>query len=234
MQRADLAAEQAKREEQNAIKESAKATAVNDFLLKDLLSLIDINNQIDSDLVPDPDIRLSTLLDRASNNIGEKFQYEPDIAASLHHTIGQAYESIGNPQKAERHLRKAIKICREAVGDEHPGTIRAERTLGLFLVRRGRCEEAEPLLASALERCRLIAETLPRYYRLRQRCRVFVLCAGAISQAKPLAIESVDASRKLFGDDSKETLYALDNLAAQFAALGDLQEAEESMTRYFA
>ena len=77
-------AARATRAEQAAREEAAMATAINDFLLTDLLSQAGTTTQAGVDVTPDPDLKVRTALDRAATRIDTKFPDRPLVAASVH------------------------------------------------------------------------------------------------------------------------------------------------------
>ncbi len=69
--------------------------AVNDFLQQDLLGQADVDNQARPGQTPDPDIKVRTLLDRASEKIGGRFDQQPRVEAAIRRTIGDTYVALG-------------------------------------------------------------------------------------------------------------------------------------------
>ncbi len=66
--------------QQTASEEAAVAKAVNEFLKDDLLGLAGAGAQFEAGLTPDPDLKLSTLLDRALTKVNERFGEQPVTA----------------------------------------------------------------------------------------------------------------------------------------------------------
>ena len=64
--------------------------------------------------------------------------------------LGFVYSRTNRPKEAEEHLRRALQIRRQKLGD-HPWTAYSEVTLGRFLSETGRLDESEELLRSAVE-----------------------------------------------------------------------------------
>jgi hypothetical protein len=64
--------------------------------------------------------------------------------------IGVTLSLLERHAEAEAMLVKALETSRRTSGENHPQVFNAMRELGIVLLRRGRCEEAEPLLAEAL------------------------------------------------------------------------------------
>ncbi len=126
---AEAAAEQAR-------SEVAIAQAVSNFLQQDLLAQADPMNE------PDRDLKLRTVLDRASRSIGGRFDRQPLVEAAIRRTIATTYKSLFLPEEAQPHLERALELLRRVRGEEHPETMAALGELGDALrqqaqVRRG-------------------------------------------------------------------------------------------------
>ena len=133
---AETAAEQAR-------SEAAIAQAVSNFLQQDLLAQADPINE------PDRDLKLRTVLDRASRSIGGRFDRQPLIEAAIRRTIATTYQSLFLPQEAQPHLERALELLRRVRGEEHPETMDALGRLGAALRQQDREAEGEPMLARA-------------------------------------------------------------------------------------
>ena len=84
-------------EEQKRRRRSKRPSlAVNEFLQKDLLGQADIGQQMVGRLEQrDPDVKVRTLLDRASRSIEGKFTKQPLTEAAIRSTIGNSYRAMG-------------------------------------------------------------------------------------------------------------------------------------------
>src|SRR5262249_44003688 len=83
---ADRERQRAESAAQDALTQAAIAKAVNDFLNDDLLG------QASPQLTPDRNLKVRTLLDRASAKLEGKFAQEPLVKAAIHATLGRTYE----------------------------------------------------------------------------------------------------------------------------------------------
>src|SRR5262249_52813595 len=91
-----------------AAKEAGTARAVSEFLQHDLLAEANPNKQ------PNRDLKLRTVLDRATAKITGKFDKQPLVEASIRLTIGIAYRELGEYPTAQLHLDAARSLrCRE-------------------------------------------------------------------------------------------------------------------------
>jgi tetratricopeptide (TPR) repeat protein len=134
----DRAIEEKKRADQ----EAAVATAVTQFLQNDLLRQADSQQQADRQFRPDPDVKVRTLLDRASASIGERFRDQPLVAAAIRDAIGDAYRGIGAYEQAIRHLSAARELCTTHLGPDHPRTLGVLNALACAYLDGGKTQEA--------------------------------------------------------------------------------------------
>ena len=143
-------------EKRRADSASATATAVNDFLQKDLLAQADVSAQSESGVSTNSDLKVRTALDRARRVLGEEHQ----SAAQVMGDLGMTYFNQGKYAQAEPHLTNALKLNRRVLGEEHSDTLKFMYTLGALYFDQANCRcagadskaaQAEPLLAKALE-----------------------------------------------------------------------------------
>ncbi len=96
-----LVAEQAAR--QLATAEAAKATAINDLLQQMLQSA-------NPDAARGADYTGRQMLDDFSARFDDQLNDQPEAEATIHATIGNAYQRMGALDKAESHLAAALKL----------------------------------------------------------------------------------------------------------------------------
>ena len=88
--------------------EAARARAVTDFLL-DTLGLAD------PDVTELPDMSMAAALDEASLRVGEAFREFPESEAEVRLVLGRAYFTLGRPDLAGPHLRRALSLHRSVL-----------------------------------------------------------------------------------------------------------------------
>ncbi len=130
----------AQQEAELARTEAARARAFSD-LLDEMLS------SADPALAKGPDFRLAQLLDEFDAGLGTQLAAQPEIEAPLRATLGRAYLSLGDGEKALRHSRRAAELA----GEGKPGWAAARRGEGRALDLLGRRSEAVAVLRSGLE-----------------------------------------------------------------------------------
>src|SRR5262249_6677830 len=110
-------------ESKRADTEAATAKAVNDFLENDLLAQATARAQATPITKPDPNLTVRAALDRAALRIPGKFGSQPEVEASIRHTIGVAYRDLSLFAEAQTQLERALDLRRRALGSEHAETL---------------------------------------------------------------------------------------------------------------
>src|SRR5262245_30816616 len=85
---------QVEAEKERADEERDVAQAVNDFL-RELLSQVDLDAQPGDQGPRDPEIKVRTVLDRASKSVGTRFANKPLVEAAIRLTLASAYRALG-------------------------------------------------------------------------------------------------------------------------------------------
>ena len=220
-------ASRAGRAEQAARAEAATVQAVNDFLLKDLLSQAGATTQAQRAIKPDPDLKVRTALDRAAMRIEGRFATQPVVEASIHFTIGNAYRELGLLPESERHLRRAADLRRRVLGEEHPDTLSGDNNLGQLYREQGKYAEAEKVLTKVLEtRQRVLGEEHPRTLITMANVGLVLHEQGKYDQAEPILTRVLETEKRVRGEEDPETLISMHNLAKLYGDLGKLAQAE--------
>jgi eukaryotic-like serine/threonine-protein kinase len=219
-------------EKQRADTEAATAAAVNEFLQKDLLAQAGASTQASPNAKPDPDLKVRTALDRAAARIAGKFDTQPQVEASIRHTIATAYKDLGLFPEAQRNEERALELRRRALGETHRDTVLSMNDLGLIFLEQAQYGRAEPLFAKALEISRRLhgeqdADTLSAMNNLASIYHK----QGKHAQAEPLYARALEVDRRILGEDHAETLHTTNNLAVLYMDEGKYAQAEPLMAR---
>ncbi len=226
--RADFEAASAKQAARIADEESAFAMAISKFLQYDILAQSDVILQLESNHLPDPNITLATVLDRASKKIGARFAELPAVEGSLHYTIAQAYMELGKYTQAEPHCLRAVEIGRAHTDlSDLPETARAIGLLGILRLHQHRLSEAEPLLLERYQRQTAFDDADEKEIRnALSQLVVLRFEQGRHAEAEVYAQQCLDLCRRTLGDEHRETLIAKSNLASQYEELGNEEKAD--------
>ena len=120
------------------------AKAVEDFLLKDLLTAIDPQRARGRAVTVDE------VLTAAEKKIDRAFVGQPLVEARLRWTIANVRSGLGQYEAAERQLRLARKLFMEQVSAEHRQTLLVGNSLAAALSAEGKFAEAEKLVREVL------------------------------------------------------------------------------------
>ena len=214
-------------EKRRADTETASATAVNNFLQKDLLGQASAFNQAQKNAKPDPDLKVRTALDRAAQKIQGKFEKQPEVEAAIRETIGETYEGLGLYPETRKQLEPALALSRRALGDENPKTLQIMADLAAVDQEQGKLPEAESLYASALEKDRKAVGP-----RKEQTLRVMADLGGIYddegkyAKAESLLVEALDLDRRALGPENEYTTLTMGNLAEVYLDESRYPQAE--------
>jgi serine/threonine-protein kinase len=95
-------------------------------------------------------VDLKKLLDAAAGKLDVRFADAPLAEASIRHTLGNLYTSIGENEQARFHLERALQVRRTGLGANHPAIAESLVSLARALEGLGRLTAAEENLQSAL------------------------------------------------------------------------------------
>lgn len=219
--RALAAEEDAKNAKKTAQDEAAVASAVTEFLQNDLLMEASPERNART-----RNVTVEQLLDRAAKKIEGRFT-NPLVEAAIRLTIGGAYYGLGQYGKAQPHLERALAICQQALGQNHPDTLEAMTRLGLLYNAQGERAKAEPLLAKALEGRRLVLGEQNRFtLNAMNNLAVLYVSQGRFAKAEPLLVQGLEVRRRMFGEKHQNTVGAMNNLAALYLNQGQYAKAE--------
>jgi tetratricopeptide (TPR) repeat protein/predicted Ser/Thr protein kinase len=219
-------ATRARRAEQAATTEAAKAKAVNDFLQNDLLAQASANTQARQDTKPDPDMKVRTALDRASARITGKFNRQPEVEAAVRDTMGQTYMDLGLYPEARTQWERALELHRRVLGPKNPETLKTISRLGRTALLQGKYPEAEALLSQTLEMQRRVGAMHPDTLGSMNNLANVYLEQGKYAQAEALFSQTLEIERRMLGAEHPNTLGFMNNLALVYVRQGKYAQAE--------
>ncbi len=173
------------------------------------------------------------LLDDTEATLGGWLDGQPDVEAQVRETIGGAYLSLNDLERAEKQLRKAIELDARANGPKGRVGLRARNLLATLLDRAGRPAEAEPMLRRNLADCRrVLGRDDPTTLDADERLGSVLWHLGRLDEAEAVLRKSVDDRGRVFKPDHAVTLrsvYLLSRLLRERRRFG---EAKELAYRY--
>jgi non-specific serine/threonine protein kinase/serine/threonine-protein kinase len=211
--------------------EAATAAAVNGFLQDDLLSQAGADQQ-SSDAPPDPDVKVRTLVDRATASVSKKLAGKPMVEADLRSTLGQTYLSLGLLKEAETQMRQSYELNLRTRGPDSPKTIEAQRDLGTVEFNMGNYPEAARNQQAAFDAAlRTLGQDAHITLTSMQSLAVDELQMGHADKAEPLLKKVLDRQVSTVGYDDSFTLDTSDSLAFLYLRTGRYAEARQLLER---
>jgi eukaryotic-like serine/threonine-protein kinase len=172
------------------------------------------------------EVKVVDVLDQARTQLDD-LRDQPEVRASLAHTLGQTYYKLGLMEQARSLFDRAIGEHRVVLGAEHPDTLAAEFNLATLLDRKGDYAAARRLTATVLEKRRRV---LGREHELTLATENLLgriaLREGKPKEAEPLLRRTLAAQRRTIGPDHATTLATANDLAEVLKLNGKRDEAE--------
>jgi non-specific serine/threonine protein kinase/serine/threonine-protein kinase len=217
-------------QERRAREQEAIAATVNKFLQDDLL--VHGDPESFSEEKPEPDLKVRTVLDRASEKIEGQFSGQPLVEAGLRFTLARAYRGLGEYATQERHVRRAYDIYLQLLGPGNLETLRAARELGDAERQLGRTNEVLALLQRTLEQAKRVlgphhTDTL---YSMAALAAAYEQ-AGQTNAGLDLIQEAVRLANDQHGPETKLASDLLEILAGMQSVQGKWPEAIENFQR---
>jgi tetratricopeptide (TPR) repeat protein len=206
---------------QEADRRAAESREVVDFLINDLIGAASPSRA--QGKIPTVD----QVLVRADQNIAKKFADRPLIEASIRHTLGQAYEELGQYPKAEQHAARAVELRLAHLGPEHADTIAAQNALGLTLWQQYLHEKGRLLMTETLATARKVLG--PEHEETLQSMHILAHLLYGLNQydeARALHEQLLAIQKRVLGPENQSTLATMHNLARDWQIMGNLERAK--------
>ncbi len=228
--RATRAAAEAEKGRQRADEQTAIAAAVNEFLQQDLLARA--VPQSEAEEKAEPDLKVRTVLDRASEKITGRFGNQPLVEASVRATMASAYHDLGLYVTQELHARRAAELYARELGETNAQALRMMAALGDAERHLGRGMEAVRQLQHVREiEERVFGPAHTNTLRTMNLLGVAYAKAGQSDQGEALLKEAL---RRAEGGPAAGNVMVgelLNNLAILLADEGRFAEAEQVCRR---
>ncbi len=205
-----------------ANREAAKAVAVSDFL-------VGMFEEVDPEAARGEEVTARQVLDEGDQKIGD-LDDQPEVQATLRHTMGKVYFKLGLYKQARPHLESVLETRQRRFGRQHPETLSSIAQVGDLLIAQGEYPAAEKHLREALEgRRRALGDDHPDTLASINDMGVLHYSWEKYPEAEPFFFEALEGRRRLLGADHSDTLESINNMGALLIAEGKLEAAE----RYF-
>jgi tetratricopeptide (TPR) repeat protein len=208
------------RERDHAAQERDKAEKVSTFL-------VDLFKVSDPSEAKGNSVTAREILDKGAARIRGDLKDKPEVQATLMHTMGNVYESLGLYDKAAGLLRDALEIRRRALGNEHPDVARTMNLLASVLYDKGDYAGAEALFRQtlALQR-RLLGNDHPDVAKTMNNLAGILGSKGDFAGAEALFRETLALQRRRLGNEHPLVAITMNNLASVLDDKGDYAGAE--------
>jgi len=211
------------RAEQAALRSAAKATAVSKFLQNMLAG-------VDPEDIGQGALTVREVLDHAAARLERELDDQPEVAASVHQTLGNHYSTLGLYIEADRHLRKAVELRRTFTTGDDPELAETLTYLAANLQDKRDIADAEAPTREALDmRRRLFGQDSLEVAESLHDLAALLVETGRAREAEPVARESLDIRRRLLGAEHAVVALSTGMLGWSLMALGRLDEAETAM-----
>ncbi len=203
-----------------ADRQRKSAEALNELLTDRLLA------QASPELDPlAKDLTVRELLDRTAAQLGGWLDGQPEVEARIRATIGGAYLSLGDYDRAETHLRTALRLDIEHRGPVDRDTLRVGNLLATMLDLTQRGADALALIRRNLADCRRApGPDDPITLDAAERLGSILVHLGKNDEAETVFRQNVEDRRRVLKPEHSDTLrsiYLLSRLLRerrQFAA----------------
>ena len=214
--------------EKKARDEAAIANAVQEFLQKDLLGLAGAEGQFDAELEPDPNLKLSTLIDRAIGKVEERFADKPNVRLVLQDTLSNMLISLGKYREAAEILERACSYLEQSKGPSHPQTLVARNNLALSYRESGEWDKSAQLFERTWEiQKTTLGPDHPHTITTMSNLAGAYKLANKFDKALALYETVYDLKAKKFGANDLSTLDTKAGLAAVHGDIGQPEKAIE-------
>lgn len=167
------------------------------------------------------------ILDQGTEKVREELNGEPEIQATMMHTMANAYGSLNLFNVAVPLATDAVDARRQYLGADEPATADSLYLLGKLLCRQGNFDDGTSHLKEALDlRRRSPAEGLPIAEALQGLGHYCFHLGGRYDEAEVALREALDIRRVLLDPKHLDLAESQHTLALLIADRGDFGEAE--------
>ncbi|MCW9707193.1 serine/threonine-protein kinase [Fodinibius salsisoli] len=212
-------------EERNAAQaQASKAAQVTDFMVE-LFEVQNPTESLGSDVTADQLIQRG--IERAS-----KLENQPIVQAQMFSAVGRAQRRLGNYDKAENLLLKALNLRKNHLGLNHSETAKSLDHLGLLKIEAGKFKIADSLLRQSLN----IQRTTSGIQQLSSAQTQYLLAyvqrrVGNYDEAEKLYRSSLSIRKQYLPENDPLILESLSGLGTALHSKGEYTETLDLFTR---
>ncbi len=193
--------------------------------------LTDMLRQVEPSEAQGEKVTVREVLDASASGIGDIFDGESEVEAAIRYTIGSVYVRLGEYDRAEPMLLRALDLRRKELEYESIDTVNILNDLGSLRLAHGKREEALRLYEEAVTLSKKTtgldsAATLTTLEYVGDALREL----GRLDEARDIINEVIEGRHKLYGPDHEKIISANHNLGIILIGLGEYAEAEVILT----
>ena len=144
----------------------------------------------------------------------------------LLHVYGACLKHDGQYQKAETQLRRAVKVMKKVLGEEHQSTLCCMNDLASVCWNAGKWDEAESLGVQVVEMAKARGEEHPDRLAGMNNLATTYWSQGRWNEAAALSEQAIEISKRVLGEEHPNTLTHMANLAKMYLSQGKSDKAE--------
>src|ERR1700683_5556950 len=168
------------------------------------------------------------ILDRASQQIGNNLNNDPELQAQLMKTMAQTYTGLGLYGRSQDLTEHALAIQTSLFGERNRETLASESYLAQTLQAQGHLPEAEKSLQNTIAAQRQVLGPMDRDTLASMDRLGYVYSNEARhADAENMFRETLNTERKVLGPDDPQTLNTLNELAEILTPQGRYAEADQ-------
>lgn len=173
------------------------------------------------------ELTVEQLLDQAGARIPRELAAFPEIEGEIRSILGEAYQSLGQYDKAQGHFSRNFQLLRNYYGPRHSLVANAYRELAVVEHYRGKNQRADTLYRKAVARYREIGETASSDYATALNDFGTILLDQAKYDSAIIVFrQSLKIMRQVHGRLYFQSGSALNNLAFALDDMGDYAAAD--------
>jgi tetratricopeptide (TPR) repeat protein len=219
--RAESARTLAAEERDRAREAEARAEAINDFLVHDLLYAAT------PEVAQGRKLTVEEVLAEAARRVDTAFPEEPELAASLRSTLGDVFWRLGLYPLAMAQLDSARSLFTALRGESDAKTLEVSGSVASLYYDLGMKAQAESLYRATLSSSRsALGSRHPITLGMMSDFAAGLASDGKTAEAESLAREALAGRSLVLGPDDQKTLESVANLAAVVSKAGKYAEAE--------
>jgi serine/threonine protein kinase len=210
-----------------ARRERDKAQAINQFL-QEIISSADPT-------VAGKDITVLQALNAAESRVASGFPNNPLIEAAVRSTLGWTYFNLGEYDRANRQITRAVELRQANAQANAPETFDDQCRLVTILRWQYRPQEALDVARPAYEAARqTLGEEHSSTVAFLDPIAGCAADMGDLETAEREYITAVSVNKRVMGADNEQTLTALNNLAVVYGDRGKYAQAEATLRELIA